>query len=421
MKIWLMNMLMLLVWQTRADTLTLFQCHSLAVDASPLQRQVKLRNLSQELELNNLSTSYLPKVGINGQFSYQSDVFTFPFENPNVNSPEIPRDQYRFTLDLNQKIFDGGKIKYQKLQLENRVEADLHQVEADLHQVKTIVNQYFFNLVLIAQNQQVLHNVLQDLQVRHELLQNQVEQGLVLPAAEEKIYKEILNTEQKQLQLEYDKLAALKMLSAWIGRDLNEAVVLQVPEIEMKNPTPELNRPEQKAFLARIQSLETNEKLLQTRILPVISAFAQGGVGRPNPFNFFRTDHLEPFYQAGVRMNWNLVNWGNIKRSRQNLELQQEIILTQKENFERNIEVALLRDQLQLEKLEALIQKDLEIIEVQEKVVNQVSAQLENGVTTSSDYLMEINLLTNAQIQLQIHRLELIQRKADILTQSGIY
>ena len=80
----------------------------------------------------------------------------------------------------------------------------------------------------------------------------------------------------------------------------------------------------------------TNDGINNVEKLPRFWVFAQGGIGRPNPLNFFEIEHAT-FYLIGLQMNWQIFDWGKVNRSKQIYQTQQEIVNTQEADFKRNI------------------------------------------------------------------------------------
>ena len=100
------------------QNLTLDDCYTLVTKNYPLAKQMGLLQQKSNYELDALSKGKLPKIDLNAQATYQSEVIQLPIAIPGV----IPlnKDQYRATLDVNQLIYNGGvndaKTKLKKAQ-----------------------------------------------------------------------------------------------------------------------------------------------------------------------------------------------------------------------------------------------------------------------------------------------------------------
>jgi hypothetical protein len=62
------------------------------------------------LEIEAINKAKLPKIDLNAQATYQSDVTSLPISLPNVTVNPPNKDQYRTTVDVNQLIYNGGLI-----------------------------------------------------------------------------------------------------------------------------------------------------------------------------------------------------------------------------------------------------------------------------------------------------------------------
>ena len=131
------------------DTITLDFCYRQAEKHYPLSRQKDLYSQSTALHLSNLNKNWLPQTTINGIASYQSEVTSFaldlPATFPKIGFPNVPKDQYKLTLDLNQSIYDGNSTNFQKKVENTNLQADQKNLQIQLYQLKDQINQLFFN------------------------------------------------------------------------------------------------------------------------------------------------------------------------------------------------------------------------------------------------------------------------------------
>ncbi|MFW5760398.1 MAG: TolC family protein, partial [Cyclobacteriaceae bacterium] len=95
----------------KADTLTLTEAIYKAEANFPLLQQKEYNNALAAVNLDKLGINNLPTVSLNGQASYQSEVVSLPFSLPNMESLELPKERFQFTLDVNQTLYDGGSTR----------------------------------------------------------------------------------------------------------------------------------------------------------------------------------------------------------------------------------------------------------------------------------------------------------------------
>ena len=113
------------------------------------------------------------------------------------------------------------------------------------------------------------------------------------------------------------------------------------------------------------RSLQLGKNTLALRNQPRIEAFAQGGIGRPNPFNFFETG-FQPFLLLGPRAACTPFDWGNRQRDAQKFDLQIKSVETQQQAFEQRLDATTLRDAADIIKWRDATGRDDAIIRLQE-------------------------------------------------------
>lgn len=371
----------------------------------PLLRQLEVQDNITRLQLRNIKTNYLPQVELNGQATYQSAVTSIPIKLPNMDIPELSKDQYKATIDVKQLIYDGGATASQReLQLAQQ-QAENQQTEVELYKLRQQVLQVYFNALLWNEHISAREQMRAEVKQRKERLQAGVDNGTVLASQVDQLQAELLKTEQQLFEAKTGRTAAYKVLSLLTGKEISENTRLQLPAA-MQEKSNELNRPELQLFRLQSDVLQQQSKLTGTRALPKISAFAQGGYGRPglnmleNKFDFY--------YLAGLRLNWTLWNWRYNRTERAIIREQEQQIQTQSEAFALNTRVQLQQQSSEITNLTGAIEKDKEIVELRTKVKDVSAAQLDNGVLTVHDYLTDLNAETQAVITQKTHAIQLV-------------
>ena len=385
------------------DTLSIQQCKARALEQHPAQARKALTASAAALQLRNLESNRLPRVALNAVGSWQSDVFRLPIDNPLFAVPAIPRDQYKATAEVSERIWDGGSDRY--LRRQYALDQNISEAQADVeaHQVLELVTELYGGILLLQETAAILEAARADLQRRREQMQALVRQGVALPTAADQAQIQLLQTEQQLSAVQADQTALRSVLALWLGR-ADSDFHLRLPDLSQAiQPTPP--RPEYRLFDLQQQKTDLSREMLILRRMPRIEAFAQGGLGRPNPFNFFETG-LQPFAMVGLRAAWTPFQWGNTGRDRQLLELQGRQIDVQKALFDRGLSAARLRDQGAAAKYRSLLANDDAQIALQENIVQRAEAQVQQGVLTAADYLTQLRLLTQARITRTTHLIQ---------------
>ncbi len=405
---------------TGADTLTLAESYQLAEKNFPILRQQMLYDEAFALRIRNLQTNFLPGLALNGQASYQSEVVELPFSQPNMERLELPHERWQVSLDLNQTIYDGGTTRAHKAVEKDQLQIDQQQVLVDVQQLKKQVNQVYLSVLLAEQSKAILQSTLQLLEEKVKTLQAGVQGGVVLESEVLKVEAEMLRLQQQIRESQEKAKAARTSLGILTGTEITDTQPLAMPADVSIDLQENLYRPELEMFDFQQRKLATHTQLVEAKTLPKVSAFAQGGYGYPNPFNFFDAS-VSPFYMVGAKVSWNFWNWHSSRREKEVLAVQSEVLQTGKENLERNIQLNLEQQLADITRLQAAITDDEEIVRIQEKIRQLSSAQLDHGVITSTEYVDAVNAEQQARLQLEWHTLQLTQAKINYVTEKGTF
>ncbi len=386
------------------QVLTLQECYDLAETSYPLSRQTSLLGEKSSAEIRSIEKERLPQVFMNAQATYQSDVIHLPFQLPNAAIEPPNKNQYRATLDVNQLIYNGGSIATRTRMKEVKLQTQQQQVAVNLYSLKTRINQHYFSVLLFQEQRKQQLSKMEILKARLKEVEAGVKYGAVLPATKQSLQAEILKLEQQLSETENSRKKALDNLAALILVSLDNNTTLTKPETAL-NRESESTRPEIKLFELQQKQLEATKELISKSNYPRVSGFAQAGYGNPG-LNML-DNSFQDFYMAGIKLNWNLFDWGKIKEQKQTIDISQEIVSTERETFLLNNNIQLKNATADINVYQEMLEKDLEIIDLREQVLQTATSQLQNGTITSSEYVTELNNLYEAKINLELHQTQL--------------
>lgn len=129
---------------------------------------------------------------------------------------------------------------------------------------------------------------------------------------------------------------------------------------------------------------------------------------------------FQPFYVVGMQLQWNILDWNASKKKRESLQLSRELITTEEAVFNLTMQRALSEQSIELEKLKQLIEADLALVELRKEVVISAASQMQNGVITTSAYLVDLNKLYESENQLSMHKLQFLLVQANYSLTKGI-
>lgn len=388
------------------SNLTLEECYLKARENYPLIKQKEYIELSREFNISNVWKGYLPQINFTAQATYQSDVTSLPISFPGVKIESLTKDQYRAVADITQVIYDGGIMSSQAGIQKSIAEADNQKLEIELLKIKERVTQIYFGILLLESQLAQLDLVKQDLSASLSKLSAALENGTATKTNVDILRAEELKTIQKEIELKSARKNFIDILALLINQKLEEPIKLKTPEFNGLFPSEEVNRPELKLFLSQSQIIEEQNGLTNSKILPKVSLFFQGGYGKPT-LNMLKNE-FDWFYITGARVSWSLSNLYSFGNEKEILEINRKTIDTQKESFLLNTGINLKQYYNEIEKLNSLIEVDKKIIEIRTSVKESAKSQLENGVITSNDFIRELNAEDQARQNLTVHKIQLL-------------
>ena len=398
-----------LLWATsqafgQPTPLTIETCYEQARQNYPLIKQKDLLTKSLEFTIANAHSAYLPQVSINGQATYQSEVTRLP--GSAVLVEPLSKDQYKIYGEINQSILDGGVTKNQTNIQRVSTQIEQQKLEVELYKIKERINQLFFGILLIDAQLKQVDLLKKDLQTSLLKTESAILNGTAFKSNADILKAELLKSDQRIIEMKAARLAYLDMLGYFTNQQLDDTVTLNEPVIAIANGVQEINRPELSLYNFQSQLLGTQYHANNSRNLPRVGFFLQGGYGRPG-LNVL-VNEFAGYYIGGFRLNWSLSGLYNSFRDKQLLDLNVQQVNNQKETFLFNTNLQLKQQSRDVQKLVDLIEVDNQIIELRTRIAITTKAQHENGVISTSDYLRELNSEDLAKQNKLLHQVQLM-------------
>ena len=397
------------------QSITLETCYELAMVNYPLAKQSQLLENQNKLDKEVISNAKLPQLSLDAQATYQSDVIEFPLAMSGIEP--LNKDQYRATLSVNQLIYNGGATGASLEVKSAQNKTKQKQVEVNLYQLKQKINQLYFSILLSQETDLLLKAKQKQLQAKLNEVKSGIKYGVILPASDKILEAELLKINQQFAEVESNKTSLIETLSSIIGETLSTSTLFENALVTSPVKT-EINRPELELFQLKKEEIETNEALIVKQNAPKLLGFATGGYGNPG-LNML-DNSFQTFYTVGIKLNWNVFDWNSNKKQRQSLAINKDIVETESETFQLNTNAELNQQQKEIDKIEAFINSDLEIINLRKDVLKSADSQLQNGVITSSAYITELTNLFEDENMMIRHKIQLQLAKANYNTTKGL-
>jgi outer membrane protein TolC len=419
--------IMVLPWMSTINgqkTLTLKDCYEQAKLVSALAGEMTAYSEISKLRDNNLTKGWLPTLDANANLVYNSDVVDMSGAFANIPVPgfadaikPLPHEQYRITVDINQVFYDGGAIKNARALEEADLLINEKQTETDLYKLRGQINAFYFNILLLNKQKELLNNYLEVIIKRIASMNSALSNGVILKSDIDVLTSEKIKLEQQLAENDIRKIAFIKILSGLIGEEIAHNTVLILPE-QPDELTTDLNRPELDLFKLRDKQLDAGMAMLDSKRMPKAFGFATLGYGNPPGSNFFK-DEFAPFYVVGAGVKWNIFDWNKTKNEKKIITTQRSIIENRKNDLTENLTRQLDSKAAEIESLSSLLSNDDELIAIRKRISSSAESQYENGTITATDYLNELNSEKQAVLNNEIHKTNLSLAKVEYINISG--
>ena len=377
-----------------------------------------------KLKDENLAKGWLPTLDANGSFIYNSSVVDMRSVLGSLPIPGIanaikplPNEQYKVTLDINQVIYDGGAIKASREMEKADLKINQMQTETDLYKLRSQINGYYFNLLLLARQKDLLKNYLEIINKRLASLKSGIENGVILKTDADVMKSEQIKLEQQLTENDIRRDAFLKILSELTGDRIDTSARLAEPQLKAELSY-DLSRPELQLYDLRKEQLSSNLKVVQSKRLPKAYGFATLGYGNPPGSNFFKNE-FEPYYVVGASVKWNIFDWNKARNEKKIISFQQSILDNRKNDLSDNLKRLLEAKSSEIQSIRAMIESDNELIAIRKRITAASESQYANGTLTATDYINELNSEKQAVINYEIHKINLTMAEIEYLNISG--
>ena len=370
----------------------------------------------ESLERKIINSSFLPKFGVNGKATYQSDVPTLPSNFPNSLPTLQDRDQYNFSIDINQLIYDGGKAKIQKKIVRQTFLVDdlTNQLVED--QFNQIIDIIFLNIILIKKKIELQNELNGYLKVQEKTIHEQINGGVNYKGNLYLIQSEMLKNEQLIIELRSELFKSLAALKEYSGYDLYENSEFIIPEVDIDDKIVS-NRKELEILKLKVVLVDQKIKQYNTEKLPRFFFFYTFGYGRPS-LNFLKNE-FDTYYIGGAKLTWNIESFYNLINNLRQQNLEKESIKVQEEMLKSRIIIEQNEKKLEIEKVKSLLQLDREFVVNKNRLKLISDSQLKEGIITFGEHLKSVLDLYNSRNTLLQREISLVKCKLEYKSTYG--
>lgn len=402
-----------------AQTVTLDECQKAARGNYPLIKRYDLISRTTNLTVSNLNKQWLPQVGATAQATYQSDVMTLPdaledmLNQRGYDVKGLRKDQYRIGLNVEQNIWDGGRIRSQKEITRMQGEVDKAQNDVNLYTVAQRVNELYFGILTVDERLKANNELQVLLQSNLDKLNAMYKGGTAMRSDVSSVKAEKLNAEQQETELKNTRWSLIQMLGVFCGID-NITAVTKPGRIT--TPATVNNRPELQLVEAQLKLADTQEKSLKSSLMPQLSAFAQGYYGYPGYDMFHDMFHRNWTLNGtvGLKLTWSIGSLYTNKNDRAKIQNQRDMAENYRETFLFNNHLEEIRQDNDILKYRKMMIDDEKIVELRRDVRLVAESKLSHGIIDTNNLLQEINRENTAKINMSTHEVQMLKEMYDL-------
>lgn len=392
-----------------AQQISLDSCLQWAVQAQAYEQDAALLAQSRSLAMQNSGKSNLPQITLDGTATWQNENITIQVPPvPGFDAPTVPTNFNRLLINFNQVIYNG-RLAAHKKQLDSLTYGNrLYQLEADKAKLKAQVTGLYAAVLLARAQQDILQRQLATIQARARQLQGAVEAGTAYRSHYTALQAEEIKLQQAITEVTYQEEALRQQLARLTDHAIPARAELTLPEIDIEQAGVEA-RPELRLLLNQQSTLQAQQSLSKAARHPYVGVFANAGLGYPG-YDIFNPE-IRPMLLVGLKIKWQLYDWQKSRNERQLLAWNSRLVGYQYERAKRQLELELLKQAREIEKYEKLVQQDDELVNLRERVVEEVGARLQGGTATSTEYLTEVNNRAMAELNREVHHIKWLLAK----------
>jgi outer membrane protein TolC len=399
------------------DTITLANLYKAIEQRNPLAKIPVGIDSIYDLKQRNMRVSYLPKLDLNAQATWQSDITAISIPVPGLSVPSPDRDQYKLTLDVSQLIWDGGVTRARSEVEEMNRMIEKNRVDAEVFSLKERAANIYFSLLMLNVSKRQFMLMMKEFDKRIAELESGIRAGTVLKSSLDALLAERLRVMQNLEGIPAQGASLRSMLSSLTGVPIGANDTLVVPAVGVPGETGCL-RPEIRSFAIQHNLLQATSALTARRRYPILAGFAQAGYGKPG-LNMLSSD-WDTYCILGAKLSWNIWDWNAASTERQQLKVQGSIVDYRKQAYLDSYNAQVDGMLQELKKLENQLEKDAEIVRLLTDVAERSASSLRNGTVTASAYIIDVNNLARAKLEMELRRLKLAMQKVLLNNQVGL-
>ncbi len=406
-----------IVWalgiMSTAHALTLEECLQLARENYPAIKQYDLISASKDYDLSNAGKAWLPKLSVEAGVYGFTDILSSDSRISQMGA-DIENYMVSGNISIRQTVYDGGQTAAGKRVIKAKAEADARQTDVTLHNVKMRAQEIFFGILLIDEQLRQNDILKEDLNVSIKTVEEMIRGGIANQSDLETLQVELLSAHQQHDAMEASRTAYLRMLGAFIGKELSSDTPIEKPLMSVASCGDASLRPEMAFFSSQEDILKAQRRRLNSFLLPTVG-FVGMGLVHTQVSDMVNREML----LGGLSVSWNIGALYTRKNDLRKLDVglrqndvQRRIFLFQNrlQQEETDGAIAALRKQLE---------SDNEIVRLRENILRKADSKVAAGTESVNELVRDINAVSRARGQRAIHEVQLLKAVYELKNLNG--
>ena len=405
----------------QAQSLSLQDCKQLARDNYPAIKQYDLIAQTRDYTVENAAKSWLPQISANISGLAFTDILDLNGKMQQTGI-SIKNRVASGSVMINQTIYDGGKIKTGKMVTAAQAEIQKQQLNVNLYDLNQRIEQLYFGILMVDEQIKQTRLLQNDLQISSKSIEAMMKGGIANQSDMDAVSVEQLKAQQTLDARLASRKAYLQMLGYFAGKSLGDFTVLQIPKSQASSSSVSgmsegkvISRPELNYYTAQSQLTFAQQKQLDSKLRPTLSAFGMG------MYHTQVTDMIhDGMLAGGVTLSWNIGALYTRKNDIKKLDLQRQLIESQRSTFLFNNHLQDESTNGNIEALKKQLSQDGNIVTLRERIRSMSEKKVRLGTESVNEMLRDINAVSEARQQQALHQIQLIKETYSKNTNQGL-
>lgn len=383
-----------------AQEITLGDAVQRAIGASG---QVAVQELSARealLDAENARAGRYPQFALSASAGYVSKVMELLQPGRTIRFGS--NDSYDLTVSMNQSIYDAGRLDALRLAGEARARMNQRNAEASRLQVEFTAKAAFFRVILAERLLAAAEESRRQAQLHVSDIETRLQQGMALAndvtRARLRVSTADMDIASQRAELERSRAAFRSITGMQPGEPVDLALK-GIYEPELSDTTLvqiQKSRPEFAAFDAAEEATRHAEEAARAGLYPSVGFTAGFHYGRPE-IDLPRNEWMS-YTNAGIKLNWNVWDWGATRREIQKSRISTEKVRENRDDFTRAVQQSLEEALASWHEMQERLRFAHDSADYAGQNLNVITASSRQGMATETDYDNAYTAYTVAQI-----------------------